>query len=70
MTMAKGSVLSQTFRAKDLCYYEIYSPNQGENYNLDIEDDGTYYINITVDFSNSTVYLNNGSDYFNASDEL
>lgn len=68
MVTAKNRFLSKTFRENDICYHEIYAPDIGGNYNMD-EEDGVYYINMTIVFWNSRVYLNNGTDFFNATNE-
>ena len=68
MQMAKDRLLSRTFRANDVCYYEVYAPTQGSNYNLN-DDDGTYYFNLTIYFQTTTIYINNGTDFFSAGDE-
>lgn len=54
----------------DGCYYEVFAVDVGENYNFNAEPEATYYINMTVSFSNATVYLNNGTDFYNAADQV
>lgn len=68
--MAYNRRLSYSFRPNDTCYFEIYAPTRGRNFDLDAETDGTYYINVTIYQLNATVYLNNGTDFWSASDEV
>ena len=57
------------FRNDDTCYYAIYAPDSGYNFNQR-EVDGAYYINISITYTNSYVYLNNGTNLTTAADEI
>lgn len=57
------------FRDDDICFYAIQAPLSGYNFNLK-DIDGEYFINVSISYTNSYVYLNNGTNLTMAADEI
>ena len=58
------------FRNQDTCYYAIFAPQVGFNFDMNKEIDGEYFINVSISYANAYVYLNNGTNTTTASDEI
>ena len=57
------------FRNDDTCFYAIYAPDSGYNFDQR-EVDGEYFINVSISYANSYVYMNNGTNLTTAADEI
>lgn len=57
------------FRNDDACFYAIYAPTVGYNFDQRMPD-GELYINLSISYTNSYVYLNNGTNLTTAADEI